>query len=182
MNILDMLTGAAGGGADTVSTIASNLGLDPSQAKAVMENVVPALGAGLKNNATSADGLKSLAGAITSGNHMQYLKDPARMASAAGITDGNAILGHILGGKEVSRNLASAAAEKTGVDPSAIKQMLPMLATAVMGAMSQQNQADGGSGQAGIAGLLGSFLDTGKGGSMANDLLGMAGKLFGGNK
>lgn len=184
MNILEMLAGGAGqGGGDTVGAIASSLGMDSGQTRQVMEKLVPALSAGIKKNASSADGLASLTKALQSGNHSQYLSDPSRLASAAGVTDGNAILGHILGSKDMSRNLASAASQNTGVDASAIKKMLPMVAAAVMGAMSKQGQATAGlgqqTGQTNLGGLLGSFLDTDKDGSVADDLLGMASKLFG---
>ena len=184
MNILEMLTAAAGqGGRDTVDTIASGVGLDSTQTRKVMEQVVPALSAGLRKNAGSVDGLASLAGALQSGNHDQYLSDPSRLASASGVSEGNAILGHIFGSKDVSRSVAAAAAADTGVDASAIKKMLPMLGAAVMGAMSKQGQATGGIGQPGgqadLGGLLGSFLGGDGGGSVADDLLGIAGKFLG---
>jgi hypothetical protein len=120
--------------------------------------------------------------ALQAGKHAEYLRDPARLASGTGIDDGNAILGHILGSKDVSRSVATAAAENTGVDYSVVKKMLPMLAAAVMGAMSQQKQtisaANPATGQMDVSSLLGSFLDTNRDGSIADDLLGAASKLF----
>lgn len=56
--------------------------------------------------------------------------------------------------------------------------MLPMVAAAMMGAMGQQTQSAGRSG-ANPAGMLGALLDSDGDGSVADDLLGLAGKFFG---
>jgi len=176
MNLMDILGGATG--ADASKAIAANLGLDPTQAKAVMAKLVPALSAGLKNNAAQPGGLEALGRALQQGGHSKYLQQPQELAGAAAIQDGNAILGHILGSKDVSRGVAARAAEGTGVDYGLVKQMLPMVAAAVMGAMSQQGKTSGASGND-VGGLLGSLLDSDGDGSVADDLLGMAGKFFG---
>ena len=52
--------------------------------------------------------------------------------------DGNKILGHILGSKDVSRNVAAAAANDTGIDADLIKKALPLVAALAMGAMSKK--------------------------------------------
>ena len=51
--------------------------------------------------------------------------------------DGNNILGHIFGSKDVSRNVAAQAASSTGIGASLIKKALPLLASLAMGAMSK---------------------------------------------
>lgn len=176
MNLMDILNSASGAGAN--QAIAANLGLGQSQAKAVMDKLIPALGAGLKKNAAQPGGMEAMVKALQNGGHSRYLKDPSALTGAVGIQDGNAILGHIFGSKQVSRDVAARAAESTGVDTGIIKQMLPMVAAAMMGAMGQQNQSAGGSG-GNPAGMLGSLLDSDGDGSIADDLLGMAGKFFG---
>lgn len=176
MNLMDIINSATGAGAN--QAIAANLGLDQGQAKAVMDKLIPALGAGLKKNAAQPGGMEAMVKALQNGGHSRYLKDPAALTGAAGIQDGNAILGHIFGSKQVSRDVAARAAESTGVDYGVIKQMLPMLAATLMGAMGQQSQSAGSSG-GNPAGMLGSLLDSDGDGSVADDLLGMAGKFFG---
>ncbi|MDX1696748.1 MAG: DUF937 domain-containing protein, partial [Thiohalobacterales bacterium] len=96
--------------------------------------------------------------------------------------EGNAILGHLLGSKDVSRRVASHAAGKTGMDEGLLKKMLPVIATMVMGSVSKQassNNLLGGisSGTSGTS-LLTRFLDADKDGSALDDILGMAGKFF----
>jgi hypothetical protein len=170
MNLMDMLSNAGANQA-----IAGKFGLDQNQTQAVIGKLLPALGAGLKKNTAQPGGLEALTRALQNGGHSRYLQKPAELAGTGAIQDGNAILGHILGSKDVSRGVAARAAEGTGVDVGVVKQMLPMVAAALMGAMGQQQQAPGGN----VAGLLGSFLDGNKDGSVADDLLGLAGKFFG---
>ena len=58
--------------------------------------------------------------------------------------------------------------------------MLPIVATMVMGSLSKQTGAEGRSAASGDGGLgiLSALLDADGDGSIADDLLGMAGKFF----
>lgn len=64
--------------------------------------------------------------------------NPASIADQALIKDGNGILGHIFGSKDVSRNVAGRAAEQTGISSAILRKMLPMVATLVVGALSKK--------------------------------------------
>ena len=128
-------------------------------------------------------GLEDLVGALGRGNHRQYLDDPASLGQAGAVVEGNGILGHLFGSKEVSREVASRAAQSSGVDSGILKQMLPLLASAAMGAMAKQgfgNDASrlAGGQDSGIGGLLTSFLDADKDGSAMDDILGMASRFL----
>ena len=54
------------------------------------------------------------------------------------MTDGNGILGHLLGSREASREVASRAAAQTGLSVDVLKRMLPLAATLMMGAFAKQ--------------------------------------------
>jgi hypothetical protein len=80
---------------------------------------------------------------------------------------GNQILGHIFGSKDTSRDVAAQASEESGVDPSVLKKLLPIVAGAIaMYYMSRRRQgganADAGSPSDGAGapegGILGSLL------------------------
>ena len=148
-----------------------------------MGQIAPALAKGLQNN-VSQGGLGDLMSALGKGNHQRYLDDPSSLASADSLQDGNNILGHIFGSKDVSRQVASQAASQTGLDDGMIKKMLPMVASLAMGAMSKNAASSGmlgasSAGQdSGVAGMLASFLDADKDGSIVDDLASMAGKFF----
>ena len=151
-------------------------------AKDAVGGLLPALTQGLGANAARPGGLESLLGALGSGAHGRYLEEPASLGRPETVADGNAILGHLLGSKDASRAAAHRASAQTGVDEGVLKKMLPVLAAAVMGTLSKQTERGGGleglaaGGSAGD--LLSGFLDAGGDGSVADDLLGMAKKLF----
>ena len=175
MDLLKTIMEAQGGA--SVDQIASKLGLDKSAVSGVIGALAPALGKGLASSTQSTGGLDSLLGALQKGNHQRYLEDPALAVDDSGIAEGNKILGHILGNKDVSRQIASRAAEQTGVSDGLIKQMLPMIATMAMGALSQK-QAQSPESGTDLGGVLGAFLGGGDNNSMVDDLLGMAGKFL----
>jgi hypothetical protein len=111
------------------------------------------LGGGIKRNVGSEGGLEALQKALANGNHQRYVDDAAALQDASATTEGNAILGHLLGIKDVSRQVATQAAANTGIDAGIIKKILPMVAAAAMGALSKQTS--GGSMLKGGGGALG---------------------------
>lgn len=183
MNLMDMILNAQNG--DVVRQMANDFQLDEGQARSAMGALIPALTSGISKEASSSQGLDDLIGALRRGNHGQYIDKPAALAQPVAVEEGNGILGHIFGSKEVSREVASRAAQSTGVDSSILKKMLPMLASLAMGAMAKKgfgggaaaNQLSGGQ-DAGIGSLLTGFLDADKDGSAMDDILGMASRFL----
>lgn len=178
MNLLDTIMNANKGGA--VQALARNFNLDENQAKSAVGALLPALARGMQKNAASPEGIQGLIGALTKGNHERYLQNPSTLTSAETVADGNGILGHLLGSKEVSRQVASQASSSTGVDTNVLKKMLPMVAAMAMGSMAQETD-HGKKLAAQVAGggnLLSKFLDSDGDGSIADDLMGMAKKFF----
>jgi hypothetical protein len=183
MNLMDMILNGQNG--DVVRQMANSFQLDEGQARSAMGALIPALSRGISREVNSDQGLQDLVGALGRGNHRQYIDNPAELRQEHAVLEGNGILGHIFGSKEVSRQVASRAAENSGVDSGILKKMLPLLASAVMGAMSKNGFGDSAtadklsSGQgAGIGSLLSNFLDADKDGSALDDILGMASRLL----
>lgn len=183
MNILNAILGAGDGQA--VGALAQQFGLSNDQASSALGALLPALAGGLQRNVTQQGGLEALVGALTSGQHGRYLDNPSLLGSADTLSDGNAILDHILGSKDVSRAVATNAAASTGIGADVLKRMLPVIATLAMGALARQT-ASAGSGHVSEASMTGSigglatFLDMNKDGSVVDDVAGFVGKLFGG--
>ncbi len=190
-NLLEALLKAQGGGA--VDQMANRFGLNSSQAGDVLSRLAPVLGRGLQRNAESESGLADLIGALQGGRHVRYVEEPEVLERSETTKDGNAILGHIFGSKDVSRNVAARAAQQTGVSDSIIKKMLPVVAAMVMGALSKKasggaagslGSPSGGGAAApsasggGLGDLIGGFLDADQDGSVLDDLLGMAGRFM----
>ena len=139
MNILDAILNHQDGAA--VQQLAQRFGLDNDQATSALSALVPQLAAGVHKNIQQPGGLDSLLGALTGGGHDQVMNDPSLLGQAASFDSGNGILGHLLGSRDVSRQVASSAASQTGLSSDVLKQMLPLVATLVMGALARQTSA-----------------------------------------
>jgi hypothetical protein len=135
MSLLDTILNAQGGHA--VQQLGAQLGLGQDQTSSALSAIVPALAAGVQRNAQNSGGLAGLMTALASGQHQKYVNDPSTLASPETVNDGNAILGHIFGSKDVSREVANHAAAQTGVGADVLKRMLPMAAALVMGALAR---------------------------------------------
>lgn len=170
MNILDAILNNG----TVVEQMAKNFNLDNNAAQSAIKHMLPALTRGVQQNMTKEGGLEGLLGALAKGGHSKYVEQPDLLGQASTTTDGNAILGHILGSKDVSRNVAGHAAQKTGLDFGLLKKMLPVLATVVMGSLGKQTQQKGILEQA-MGGLLGGggggLLGGGGGGGLLGGLM-----------
>ncbi len=181
MNILETILTSQGGG--VVQQLAGVLGVDERSVQRVIGQVVPALSRGIQRNAATESGFSSLSNALAKGDHQRYLERPEQLREPAAQLEGNAILGHIFGSKDVSRNVAGAAARETGVDAGIIKKLLPLLAPIVMGALSSRASSTGmlsagDSGSGSSLGAIASFLDFDKDGSAIDDVLNIARRFF----
>lgn len=194
MNMIDSLLGAQGSA--IVQQLGRQFGLDESQATSALGALLPSLAAGFKREVATPSGLESLLGALGGGQHARYVEDLQSLGRPDTVADGNGILGHIFGSKDVSREVANRASAQSGVGPDVLKQMLPVVAALVMGALSKR-QAGGAtsttgfslpgmgsrSGPAGGGGLLEvltPMLDADRDGSVVDDVMGMIGKFMGG--
>ena len=173
-NILDMLLG--GGNDAALKELSKNFNLSESQTRVAVEELIPALSRGLQKNTSSAPGLDDLLDALKTGEHEKYMDEPTALNKPETTKDGNDILGHIFGTKEVSREVATRVSKKSGISSAVLKKMLPIVASLVMGALSKR--LVGGS-AAGVSrsksgGLLSMLLDSDRDGSIWDDVLGMA--------
>ncbi|MEM8636055.1 MAG: DUF937 domain-containing protein, partial [Pseudomonadota bacterium] len=137
-NLFDMIAGAAGGGA--LKQVGEQFGLTESQTQGAVKALLPAISGGLKRNASDPQGLQALLGALDQGQHDEYIERPERLGDASTVEDGNAILGHLLGSKDMSRQVAAQASQRSGVDNGIMKQMLPLVAAMAMGSLSKQSK------------------------------------------
>jgi len=181
MNILEAILGAQGGGA--TQQLGRQFGLDEAQVSSALGALVPALAAGVQKNMSSSQGLDGLLSALGGGQHQRYVDDVGTLNRPDTIADGNGILGHVFGSKEVSRQVASRAAAQTGIGESVLKNMLPVVAAMMMGTLSKQvaqpkvQHAGAQSGGEALLGMLTPMLDSNRDGSMVDDVIGMLGRF-----
>lgn len=167
MNLLESILQAQGGG--VLKQLAQSANLEEGQTATALSQLVPALTGGLKQNAAQG-GIEGLLGALSGGTHDRYLEQPELLGTAETVQDGNGILGHILGSKDASRALANQVSSSTGIGEDALKRLLPLAATLVMGHLSKSSNH----GSAGAGGLM-SMLDADRDGSVVDDVMGMLG-------
>jgi hypothetical protein len=178
MDIGSLLNQAGGARA-----IAQQLGVDESTvergASALLPHVangvetqgLPAADAGAAEPVQSG-GLGGMLGGLLGGNRGGGVMGAGAgtggiLGSLVGGGVGNQILGHIFGSKDTSRDVAAQASQESGVDPSVLKKLLPILAGAVAiyymshrgkgSATADAGSSDGGAG-APEGGILGSLL------------------------
>jgi len=145
-----------------LQSIARELGISDSQAASGAAALVPAILGGFKKQAQSQpaglEGLGGLLGQLGGGDLLDNVLAP----QPTNVGRGNDVLGQIFGSKDVSRAVAQNAASQSGLDPTLLKKMLPMLAMLVAGYMAKQRGADvdaqPSSATGGLGGLLGSLL------------------------
>lgn len=172
MNFLDLLANSGGG--DSLGRLGSELGIGSSDMGGLVGAIAPALMRGFQRKTESDSGLGALQAALASGNHQRYLDKPDLMATEEARTEGNGILGHVFGSKDVSRNVAAQAAENTGIDAALIKKALPFIASLAMAAMSKNSN----SGRSLERSAIGSIGDLAGGDFGLDDVLNLAKRLF----
>ena len=157
MNITDILSQTGG-----LQSIARELGVSESEAATGASALSPAILGGFKKQAqsqpTGLEGLGGLLGQLGGGGLLDDVLSP----QPTDIGRGNNVLGQIFGSKDVSRTVAANAASQSGLDPSLLKKMLPMLAMVVAGYMAKQpgagSAAEPSPSTGGLGGVLGSLL------------------------
>lgn len=182
-----------------VSSVARELGVSEQQASEGAAALLPAILGGFKKQAQTqpngVEGLTSMLGRFGG----EGLLDDVLGSQPTNVNRGNDVLGQIFGSKDVSRAVAQNAAGRTGLDPTLLKRMLPMVAMLAAGYFSKQRASSGQAEQtgetgglggtlgramgqrsqaSGASGGLGSMFDLDGDGNPLDDILGMAGKAL----
>ena len=137
MPLFDMIAKAQNG--QGLEMLAQQFNLNQQQTQAAMEALLPAFSEGLKRNASSPMGMGNFMQAMATGSHAKYFEEAANAFSQSGVAEGNGILGHLFGSKDVSRAVAAQAASASGLGQEVLKQMLPVIASMVMGGLFKQS-------------------------------------------
>lgn len=168
MDLVDLLSAAQGGNA--YRNIGRQFGLSEQQTALAFEALAPVLAAGMRRNAVDEGGYDGLINALSDGHHQAYFDDESATQYDNVVDDGNRILGHVFGSKEVSREVANYAAGETGIGAAILKKLLPIIVSMILGSLTKgmggggrrQPQPRGGDG--GLGDILGDILGGGTGG------------------
>ncbi|ATU92644.1 DUF937 domain-containing protein [Phyllobacterium zundukense] len=148
MNLVDMFLKGQGG--QNIDALSRQFNLSQQQTVAALEALMPAFSQGLQRNAADPMGFGAFVQALSSGQNVNYFDNPQAAFNPSGIADGNYILGQLFGSKDLSRAVADHAATTAGVGAATLKQMLPVVASMMMGGLYKKS-----TGQFAAAGLGG---------------------------
>lgn len=137
MNLVDMFL--KGDGGKNIEALSRQFNLSQQQTLAAIEALMPAFSQGLQRNTADPMGMGAFVQALSSGQHANYFDDPSAAFNSSGIADGNNILGHLFGSKDLSRAVADHAAATTGLATTTLKEMLPVIASMLMGGLYKKS-------------------------------------------
>jgi hypothetical protein len=136
-----------------IAAIGRQFGLDEAQTRAALDALAPVVAAGVRRTAQSPEGLQDVFSSVLTGGHDRALEDEQAVTFDNAKSTGDDILGQIFGNKDVSREVAERVSTTSGVGSDILKQLLPVIATVVMGQLAKQlgpaNAQAGGSGGVG---------------------------------
>jgi hypothetical protein len=166
-------------GGQAIDNIASQFGLPPDQARQAIQALLPALSAGLKNQAGDPAAVGAMLGHVSDPQHQAAFQDPDAAQSDEAQMAGSQALSQIVGGQNVIDAVAQRAADATGISPELLQQMLPQITSIALGGLmtAAQNKGFGG-----VIGQLGDMARSGGLGDVLGQALGQGGTPAGGGE
>ena len=182
-----------------IGNLASQVGGKEGEVKNGVMAALPAMLAALGKNAGTEKGAEELNNALEKKHDGSILDNLSGYLSNPDLKDGAGILNHLFGNQ--TSNVANAVSQSSGLDTNGSMKMLQMLAPILMGILGQQKKqnnldakglgnltsmlASNFGSEAGTSGIMETvtnLLDANKDGNVVDDIMGMVGKFFGGNK
>ena len=179
--------------------LAEQVGGNEGQVKNGVMAALPAMLTALSKNTGTEKGAQELNNALETKHDGSILNNLSGYLSNPDLKDGAGILNHLFGNQ--TSNVANAVSQSSGLDTNGSMKMLQMLAPILMGMLGQQKKQNNldakglgnltsmlasnfGSeaGSSGIMEAVTNLLDANKDGNVMDDIMGMVGKFFGGNK
>ena len=182
-----------------IGNLASQVGGNEGETKNGVMAALPAMLAALGKNVGTEKGAEELNNALEKKHDGSILNNLSGYLSNPDLKDGAGILNHLFGNQ--TSNVANAVSQSSGLDTNGSMKMLQMLAPILMGILGQQKKqnnldakglgnltsmlASNFGSEAGTSGIMETvtnLLDANKDGNVVDDIMGMVGKFFGGNK
>ena len=179
--------------------LAEQVGGNEGQVKNGVMAALPAMLTALSKNTGTEKGAQELNNALEKKHDGSILDNLSGYLSNPDLKDGAGILNHLFGSQ--TSNVANTVSQSSGLDTNGSMKMLQMLAPVLMGMLGQQKKQNNldakglgnltsmlasnfGSeaGASGIMDVVTNLLDANKDGNVMDDIMGMVGKFFGGNK
>lgn len=151
MNLFEMMQSAQNGQA--MQNLARQYGLSMQQTQAALDALLPAFSMGLQRQTQNPYAFGNLAQMMTATPFGQMYDSDGDGIPDRAMPLGQDVMSQLFGSKEVANAVAAQAAATSGVGQAILKQMLPVIASIVMGGLfkSVNNQ--------GLGGILGQFAE-----------------------
>jgi hypothetical protein len=160
MNLNDIIQAAQGG--QGVANLGAQFGLTPEQTQSAVQALMPAFSTALQRVTADPSGLAGIVSHLASG----------------------VALSQIFGSSQIASQIAAHASSASGVDAQTIQQMMPALASMLLGGLAHTLTAQG---FGGVLGQLTSAVEStagqgaaGQGGGLGGLVASLVGNLFGG--
>lgn len=136
MTTLFEIIRSAGKG-EIVRTLATEAGLDDSQAEEAVRALLPEIGRAIRRTGESRSGAAAAHAVMRDERYQRYLEDPAALHQPDAATDGERVLAEVLDEEERGQLVRRVAA---AIEPheDAVRTLLPLVAVLAMGALGRQ--------------------------------------------
>lgn len=151
MNLFEIMQSAQNGQA--MQNMARQYGLSLQQTQAALDALLPAFSMGLQRQTQNPYAFGSLARMMTASPYARFFEANGGGIPPGAQTAGNDVLSQIFGSTEVSRAIAAQAAATSGVSQAILNQMLPVIASILMGGLFKSTSSEG------LGGILGQFAE-----------------------
>ncbi len=165
-NLYEILQNAQGGQA--IDNLAKQFNISHEQAEAAVKALMPQMSNAFLQQATQPAAFGSILGALGDNQHVAAFMDASAAQTRETMQKGAEAVQQLFGSPETHAAVAEQTARLAGLPPALIQQMLPVIASMVMGGLSKglANQGLGGlfgqlagaAGQGGLGTILGSLL------------------------
>lgn len=126
-----------------VAAVGRQFGLNEEQTRAALDALVPVVAAGVRRTAQSPEGLQEIFKQVLTSSHGGVLEDADAVSLDRAKPGGDEVLGQIFGKKQVSREVAQQLSATSGVGAAILKQLLPIVATMVLGTLAKKMGSGG---------------------------------------
>ncbi|MDX3809598.1 DUF937 domain-containing protein [Bosea thiooxidans] len=151
MNLFEIMQSAQNGQA--MQNMARQYGLSLQQTQAALDALLPAFSMGLHRQTQNPYAFGSLAQMMTASPYARFFEAGGNSIPPGAQMAGNDVLSQLFGSNEVSRAIAAQAAATSGVSQAILNQMLPVIASILMGGLFKSTSNEG------LGGILGQFAE-----------------------
>jgi hypothetical protein len=131
----DILVSAQGG--KLIDNLAQSFGLTPEQIRSAITALAPALALGLRNAASNPEVLNKVVDGLSHPTHAAAFMDHSVACCEETATLGQNTITQLFGSGSAAGQVAQIAARDAGVRPDILTQLLPVLASVVLGGLSK---------------------------------------------